>query len=113
MVVAESAPTPSLWEEMGRSAVPDPPASATTTFRFTNDNQSTVVYNILMVVIMVFLIRVIITASICQYIFNTTFPILVETFTGKNYDRKTFRPLPLPTVILLVVMIFILFPSRW
>jgi hypothetical protein len=70
------------------------------------------VYNILSVVLIIFFIRVFITASICHYIFNATCPIVLESVMGKGYDRKTFRSLPFSTMILLVIMVFVLFPSR-
>lgn len=70
------------------------------------------VYRMMMVILIVFMIRTIVTASICHYVFNTTMPFLLESLRGEEYDRNTFKRLPFSCSVLLVVMILVLFPTK-
>lgn len=76
------------------------------------DNATHLVYNWLILVLVLFFMRVLVTASICHYVFNRSVPAVLESVIGKDYDRSSFRPLPFYTVILMVIAFLVLFPSK-
>lgn len=96
------------WDVFQSGAAVESPANA----RQGIENASHLVYNWLILVLVLFFIRVLVTASICHYVFNRTVPCLLESVIGKAYDRGSFRPLPMSTVILMVIGFLVLFPSK-
>ena len=70
------------------------------------------VYRLMILMITIFFIRTMVTASLFHYIFNATMPNVLRSMIGKSYDRDSFQRLPFSTAFLLVTMGLVLFPSR-
>lgn len=102
-----------IEEEEFLFASPDPaPSSPTTheTMETRRSKQFQILASLLLSFITIFLLRVFFSAWIVTMTFNICVPYIMDSLGIKNNTR--YKPFPYHAAVMVVIMIFVLFPSK-